>query len=244
MIRFRSVLTATLLATLSPMLAGAQEVPKNNAIEPASREGWWMKMHEAFLERAKKPVDVLFLGDSITQGWAGEDKDGHGPIEVWNRYYTPRNAANFGIGGDQTQHVLWRLDHGEVDSIKPKLAVLMIGTNNAGSNSAEQISEGITAIVKKLKEKLPETKILLLGVFPRSEKPDQFRAKLSAVNETIKSLDDGKTVHYLDISKSFLKDDGSISQDIMPDYLHLSRAGYRIWADAIEPKVWSLVEGN
>jgi lysophospholipase L1-like esterase len=244
MIRFRSALTAALLATMAPALALSQDAPKNDAIEPAKREDWWMKMHEAFLERAKKPVDVLFLGDSITQGWADQDKEGHGPVEVWDRYYAPRNAANFGIGGDRTQHVLWRLDHGEVDGIKPKLAIIMIGTNNAGDNSAEQISEGITAIVKKLQTKLPETKILLLGVFPRSEKPDQFRAKLKAVNETIKGLDDGKTVHFLDISETFLNDDGSISQEIMPDYLHLSRAGYRRWADAIEPTVWSLVEGN
>ena len=154
-----------------------------------------MKLHESFLERAKEGnIDLLFLGDSITQGWANND--------VWKRFYAPRNAANFGIGGDRTQHVLWRLEHGEVDGIHPKVVVLMIGTNNSGSNTAEEIANGVTAIVKSIREKLPETKILLLGVFPRAEKPGSIRDKLAAVNAQIAKLDDGKTVKYLDIGKT------------------------------------------
>ncbi len=203
-----------------------------------------MNMHARFLEQAKKGnIDLLFLGDSITQGWLGRNGQGEGPIEVWDRYYVPRNAADFGIGGDRTQHVLWRLDNGEVDGIKPKVVVLMIGTNNVGSNSAAEIADGVKAIVAKLREKLPESKILLLGVFPRGEKPaGPAREKLAAVNESISKLDDGKMIKYLDIGKSFLHDDGTITRDVMPDFLHLTRKGYRIWADAMEPTLWSILD--
>jgi lysophospholipase L1-like esterase len=201
-------------------------------------------MHARFLEQAKKGnIDLLFLGDSITQGWLGRNGQGEGPIEVWDRFYVPRNAADFGIGGDRTQHVLWRLDNGEVDGIKPKVVVLMIGTNNVASNSAAEIADGVKAIVAKLREKLPESKILLLGVFPRGEKPaGPAREKLAAVNESISKLDDGKMIKYLDIGKSFLNDDGTISRDVMPDFLHLTRKGYRIWADAMEPTLWSILD--
>jgi len=183
-------------------------------------------MHESFLSRAKQGnVDLLFLGDSITQGWHDN--------QVWQRYYGPRHAANFGIGGDRTEHILWRLANGEVEGIKPKVVVLMIGTNNAGSNSADDIASGVTAIVKDLRKRLPETHVLLLGVFPRSEKSDKLRAKLQQVNEQISKLDDGSHVTYLDIGKSFLNPDGTISREIMPDFLHLSAKGYLLWADEV-----------
>ena len=194
-----------------------------------------MKLHESFLDRAKKGhVDLLFLGDSITQGWHDND--------VWKRFYGLRHAANFGIGGDQTQHVLWRIRHGELDGIHPRVVVLMIGTNNVGSNSADEIAQGITAIIKDLRQKLPETRILLLGVFPRGEKPNPGREKIEEVNRQIRGLDDGSHVTYLDIGKAFLNPDGSISREIMPDFLHLTARGYRIWADAIEPTLWRLLD--
>jgi lysophospholipase L1-like esterase len=214
------------------------QAPPEKATEPAPKPGKWMKDHERFLERAKQGnIRLLFLGDSITAGWYGK-----GGKEIWDRSYGPRDAANFGIGGDRTQHVLWRIENGEVDGIKPKVAVLMIGTNNAGSNSADEIADGITAIVKRLHEKLPETKVLLLAVFPRGQKPNPGREKLSAVNEKIASLGDGKMVTYLDIGKNFVGEDGTISREIMPDFLHLSPRGYQIWADAIEPTLAKMLE--
>ena len=222
------------VAAMVLFAAGASARAQGQATTPAPRQGGAMRMHEDFLKRAKEGnIDLLFLGDSITQGW--------GNNEVWKRFYAPRNAANFGIGGDRTEHVLWRLEHGEVEGIRPKVVVLMIGTNNSGSNTAEAIANGVTAIVKSLREKLPETKILLLGVFPRGEKPGSIREKLAAVNERIAMLDDGKMVKYLDISKSFLQDDGTIARDVMPDFLHLSPKGYRIWADAMEPTLRAML---
>jgi lysophospholipase L1-like esterase len=232
----RSILLAPAAVVL--IAAGALVWVQGEATTtPAPPVGPAMKMHESFLERAREGnIDLLFLGDSITQGWANN--------EVWRRFYAPRNAANFGIGGDRTEHVLWRLEHGEVEGIHPKVVVLMIGTNNSGSNTAEAIANGVTAIVKSLREKLPETKILLLGVFPRGEKPGSIRDKLAAVNERISKLDDGKTVKYLDIGKSFLQEDGTIARDVMPDFLHLSPKGYRIWADAMEPTLQAMLEGE
>lgn len=225
---------ATATATQAPA------IPKEKrAITPAPREGNWMRMHERFLDRAKQgDLDLLFLGDSITAGWNGFGK------QVWGRFYEPRKAANFGIGGDQTQHVLWRLANGELDGISPKVVVLMIGTNNTRENSADEIAEGVEAIVKDLRAKLPKARILLLGVFPRNEKPAPIRDKIAAVNERISKLDDGgKSVKYLDIGNQFLNaDNGTISSEIMPDFLHLSRKGYRIWADAMEPTLWSLLD--
>jgi lysophospholipase L1-like esterase len=234
--RRRSVPLA--LAAMVLAAAGASARAQDEATTtPAPRQGAPMKMHENFLKQAKEGnIDLLFLGDSITQGWGGN--------EVWKRFYAPRNAANFGIGGDRTEHVLWRLEHGEVEGIHPKVVVLMIGTNNSGSNTAEAIANGVTAIVKSLREKLPESKILLLGVFPRGEKPGSIRDKLAAVNEKISKLDDGKMIKYLDIGKSFLQEDGTIARDVMPDFLHLSPKGYRIWADAMEPTLQAMLEGE
>jgi lysophospholipase L1-like esterase len=205
--------------------------------EPAPRPGNWMQQHEKFLDRAREgKIDLLFLGDSITAGWAGGGKD------VWQRHYAPRNAANFGIGGDRTQHVLWRIENGEVDGIKPKVAVLMIGTNNSGQNSAGEIADGVREIVQRLQAKLPETRILLLGVFPRGQKPGATREKLTEVNTKLAGLEDGKMITYLDIGRSFLNEDGTISRDVMPDFLHLTPKGYQIWADAIEPTLWKLLD--
>jgi lysophospholipase L1-like esterase len=234
---------ATWAQTQAPAPAATKATAPESTTTPAPRPGSWMKRHEAFLERAKQgKIDLLFLGDSITQGWGGRDRDGEGPIEVWERHYAPRNAANFGIGGDRTQHVLWRIENGEVEGISPKVAVLMIGTNNVAANTSDEIAEGIEAIVKSLRQKLPKTKILLLAIFPRDEKPSPKREKIAAVNERISKLDDGQTIRYLDIGKKFLNDDGTISKEIMPDFLHLKRKGYRIWADAIEPTVWSMLD--
>jgi lysophospholipase L1-like esterase len=196
----------------------------------------FISAHERFVKIAKEgQTDLVFLGDSITAGWAGKK-------EIWNKAFGDWRPANFGIGGDRTQHVLWRITNGELDGIKPKALVLMIGTNNSGSDPAEDIARGIKKIVETIREKLPATKVLLLAVFPRGEKPNAAREKLAAVNQTIAKLDDGKNVHYLDIGAKFLEPDGTLTKDIMPDYLHLSAKGYQIWADAITPKLAELMK--
>jgi lysophospholipase L1-like esterase len=198
-------------------------------------EEGFLKAHQSFLERAKEPVGVLFLGDSITAGWNGQK-------QLWNDAFGKYQPANFGIGGDRTQHVLWRIDNGELDSIKPKVVVLMIGTNNSYRPAAD-IATGVTAVVKKIQEKLPETKVLLLGIFPRSAKPtDEVRLKLKEVNTTLARLADGDKVRFLEIWDQFLTPDGELTREIMPDLLHLSAKGYKIWADTITPVLEELTK--
>ena len=213
--------------------AAAQTPPlskQHSAIIPVPR-GWWLQRHLQVNERVKKgDVDLLFIGDSITQGWETGGK------EVWERYYGQRKTVNLGFSGDRTQHVLWRLDHGNIDGISPKAAVVMIGTNNsnADDNTAEEIADGIIAIVTKLRQRLPNTKILLLAVFPRGEGPSPQREKNAQASRLAAKIADGKMIHYLDIGPLFLDQNRILSKEIMPDLLHLSEDGYKIWAQAIE----------
>jgi lysophospholipase L1-like esterase len=232
-IRQVSVRVTVMLTLIAAALPACAQGPAS--VVPQPRDGAWMEIHNSFLVLAKKGhIDLLFLGDSITQGWRENG--------VWQRFYGSRHAQNFGIGGDRTQHVLWRIQNGELDGIEPKVIVLMIGTNNLHSETPDEIAQGTGAIVAELRRRLPKSKILLLGIFPRSPKPDGVRERLKSANEKIAKLDDGSHVRYLDIGRAFINDDGTISPDVMPDGLHLSLKGYRIWADAMEPTLWSMLD--
>jgi lysophospholipase L1-like esterase len=212
---------------------------KHAAVKPVPKGGWWMKRHDGFNERvAKGNVDVLMIGDSITHGWEGHGK------KVWTEFYGKRNAVNLGIGGDRTQHVLWRLDNGNIKNVKPKLAVIMIGTNNARDNSAKEISDGVEAIVKNLRTKLPEMKVLVLAIFPRgANDDDKLRKNNMAASKLIAKLADNKMIYFLDINAAFLTDDAkrTLSKQVMPDLLHPREKGYKIWAEAMEPKLVELL---
>jgi beta-glucosidase len=237
--QFRFVAAAVLFAMGLTVVAAAQDTKPNPATTPSSRssDAWWKQRHESMNARVKQGhADLIFIGDSITNGWEGGGKD------VWQKYYGKRNAVNLGIGGDQTCHVLWRLDHGNIDGISPKLAVVMIGTNNSGSQSPEQIASGVKAIIDRLQAKLPETKILLLAIFPRGvDKKDNSRQVNAKANALIAKFGDDKSVFYLDINSKFLNADETLSTDIMPDLLHPNAKGYQIWAEAIEPMVVKLM---
>lgn len=201
--------------------------------------------HEQFVERAQQGnVDLLFLGDSITQGWGGQNVGGNPAGQaMWDQHYAPLKAANFGIGGDQTQHVLWRIENGELQNINPKVTVIMIGTNNTGVHSPEQIARGVELIVKTVRTKLPNTKVLLLAIFPRGRTLDDPRmAAIKQINPMIAKLDDGKMVRFLDIGPKFLAPDGSVPGNIMPDFLHLNADGYKIWADSMQPLLTEMMK--
>jgi lysophospholipase L1-like esterase len=218
---------------------------QNTAIVPEPRDANWVKRHEDFVREAKQGgIDILFMGDSITDFWRNKGSN------VWNKYYAPRHAANFGISGDRTQHVLWRLDNGELDGIKPKVVVLMIGTNNTGKendhktprNTVPEVAEGVQAVVNDIRAKLPDSKILLLAIFPRGTPDNPQRAQVALVNTVIARLDDGKMVKYLDIDPKFLEADGTLSKNIMPDLLHPDERGYQIWAAAMEPTLEEMLK--
>ena len=233
----------TVLALLAGISFTHAQSDAHSAITPVPRTGGWTNRANLLDQRLKDTPDtqVLFIGDSITQGW-----EGGGAKEVWARNYDKYKAVNLGIGGDRTQHVLWRLQNAPLDGVKPKAAVVMIGTNNSNGedNTPGEIADGIAAIVKMLRERLPGTKVLLLGIFPRGENFNPQRGKIAQVNQVLPKLADGQNVFYLDIGHHFLELDGHLSTDIMPDYLHLSTKGYELWAKALEGKLGELVSGT
>ncbi len=215
-------------------------VHQNSAIVPVPRTGDITNRQSLVLQRAKEnpgDYDIEFIGDSITQGWEGAGKN------VWQDFYGHRKVINFGVSGDRTQHVLWRFEQGQLDGIKAKVAVVMIGTNNSNNrdNTEAEILEGVTAIVQQIRARQPDTKIILLGIFPRGATFSPQRGKILQVNEALAKLDDGNNIFYLDIGPQLIENDGSISKAVMPDYLHPNAAGYLIWANATEPKLKQLL---
>ena len=201
-------------------------------------QNWYGPRHDAVNERLEQGnVDLLFIGNSITHGWENTGK------KYWDKYYAHRNAVNMGFGWDWTQHVLWRLDHSHFENISPKLGIVLIGTNNSNGddNTAEEIADGIIAICQRLRTRLPEMKILLLAIFPRGNKPSAQRQKNTDASLMASWIADGKMIHYLDISSAYLTEDGLLSREIMPDYLHPNEEGYRIWAETMESKVAQLL---
>jgi lysophospholipase L1-like esterase len=269
------------LSLLMPIGAAQEGAADNPAAQKLNRD---IQRHKEFLKRIEQSGgvgDVIFLGDSITHGWEGQ--------KAWQEHFGSFKPVNLGIGGDQTGHVLWRITEGhELDHLRPKAAVIMIGTNNTGAHTAQQIGGGIKAIVEELKHQKPGIKVLVLGVFPRGnssdaersleqitagikpineelkkEKPDikrlnavvrkleqqrgtipaaKLNKKILEINAIIAKLDDGKTVFYKDIGREFLDQNGGLSGEIMPDYLHLSAKGYDIWGKAVKADIEKLVK--
>jgi lysophospholipase L1-like esterase len=187
--------------------------------------------------RGREKIELVFIGDSITQRWEDQGRF------VWNRYYGSRNAANLGVNADRTQHVLWRIRNGNLSGMRPRIVVLLIGTNNTPSNDDAEIVEGVLAVVDEIEARVPDTRILLLGLFPKSPLgTDPVRARIERINATIAEAAAGRGLTFLDIGHVFLAPDGSIPQPIMFDALHLSARGYTLWAEAIEPTLVRMLE--
>lgn len=200
----------------------------------------WQMTFQGQLARTKQGnINVVFLGDSITQGWGGEGK------AVWEKRFAPLGAVNFGIGGDSTRQVLWRIEHGLLDGLAPKAVVLKIGTNNLygdfNAGSDEEIARGIEAIVKTVREKLPATRIVLCGILPRQN--EFFTNRILKINPLLKKLEDGQGVRFLDLTEKFETAPGKVIPELfVPDQLHLAAKGYEVWADALEPVVRELLK--
>jgi lysophospholipase L1-like esterase len=243
----RTVLGALLTALLSLTAAAAA----NTALEPAPQRGQgYLNRHEGFLAETKRGgIDVLFLGDSITDFW----RDPNRGLPVWEKNYAGLHAANFGISADRTQHLLWRLENGEVDGLAPKVVVLLIGTNNTGfesdlktpRNTTAETIAGVTRVVQTLRTKLPQAKLLLLAVFPRAdEKGPPPGQQIPELNAAIAKLADGKSTLFLDLGSKFLDAKGAVNRDLMPDLLHPNTKGYEIWADAMREPLAQLLAGR
>lgn len=201
---------------------------------------WWMPRHEAKIaeRKAMGKVDLLMIGDSITHGW---ENAGRGQ---WEARYAKRNALNLGFGGDRTEQVIWRIQNGAIDDIDPKLAVVMIGTNNTGHRreDAGRTAEGIGRIVSEIHLRHPKTKVLLLAVFPRGATADDPLRRINdSINEIIAGYAADERVTFLDLSSTFLDDEGRLPKEIMPDLLHPNVRGYELWAEAMEPSIEALL---
>ena len=219
-----------LLVTVAPDLTSTTPIP---------RELDWLAARTAQLQekvdRLGNDAKVIFVGDSITQGWEGNG------AAIWQQTFAPCNAINLGIGGDRTEHVLWRMQNGNVRGLAPDVAVVMIGTNNFGQEESDSVAvvlDGVVAVVEQLKKSLPNVQVLLLDIFPRGKSFNAMRGSILQVNQALEAtFATDSRVSFFPIGHLFIEEDGSINPDIMPDYLHLSKQGYQIWADAITPQV-------
>ena len=205
---------------------------------------WWMKRHQSKLDEIGKlkqaglRSDLVFIGDSITHGWEDAGR------KVWDEHFAPRHALDLGFGGDHTENVLWRLQHGELDGIDPKVAVLMIGTNNTGDRQEDPrtTAAGIRHLLDELRQRLPQTRVLLLAIFPRDPQAHSpLRLLNDRINGLISGFADGEQVVFLNINETLMGPQGELSADILPDWLHLSEQGYGLWARAIEPTLKRLM---
>lgn len=236
-----------LLLVLSLVLsAAAQTAPVPDPSLGVTKRGnaRFYELHAQHLKRAKEPMQLLFIGDSITEGWTKAP-------EVWAEHFAPHQAANFGIGGDQTQHVIWRIEDGVLDGVKPKVVVLMLGTNNSGRHSGELIAAANAKIVGLIRAKIPEAKVLVLAIFPRGPRlnrdgtPEDHVARMQEIakaNALLAQLADGQHVHFLDVNAAFLDGEGRIPESLMPDQLHPNVEGYRRWAAAMQPTLEALMK--
>lgn len=198
-------------------------------------DGRWMSMHDRFVSDGKgKEPEVVFVGDSLVQLMH--------QFGIWRRLFSPLHSLNFGIGGDATQHVLWRLSNGELDNISPKVIILWVGTNNHG-HTAEQICGGIMAIVQVIKNKLPQAHTLVLGLLPRGKLPNPLREKNATVNKLVQdALSSLPYASFLDVNPGFVHSNGSISHQDMYDYLHLTSNGYQKVCEPLHEHIKALLE--
>jgi beta-glucosidase len=213
---------------------------QHSAIMPTVRnEGWWQTRHRACVEQTRAAqFDVAFIGDSITQGWETDGK------AAWDQHFAPLRAANFGFSGDRTQHVLWRLQNREIIGGRPKVVVVMIGTNNLGDNTPAETADGVVEIVNTLLART-NARVLLLGIFPRANNPEnRFRVAAAEATTLFWNRVEHPRLTKLNIGSHFLRSDGSLRTMLMPDLLHLNENGYSIWAKAIVPTVKKLLAKN
>jgi lysophospholipase L1-like esterase len=203
--------------------------------------------HEQMLESLKKGrIDVYFVGDSITRRWRATDHPRF--LANWNQNFHGWNAVDFGWGGDTIQNVLWRLQHGELGGVHPKVIVVLAGTNNlgnarAGAAKVDEIVHGTKVLLDTIREKVPSATIIVMGILPRNDGAESTAVMRSTnkINAQIAKLADGKTIRYLNINDKLAANDGKLFEGMTTDRLHLSVKGYQVWADALKPLLTELL---
>ena len=215
---------------------GLIPVPRIVSFSWMSLETWQQKFASQNAIADQGGVDLLFLGDSITEGW---------DQAIWTQHFSHYHPANFAIGGDHTGNILWRLQNGHYGKLKPKLVVLLIGVNNIGLFNAapKQLSSAIEAVLNNLHTLFPEAKILLNGIFPFEESGlSPKRAIITESNQALVLLADEKQVYFRNYGGLFMQKNGDISKEMMRDFLHLTPAAYQLWADAMTPDIQKLMQ--
>ncbi len=222
--------------------------PVNTAIRPVAKieddcYDWYERHAEKCRQAEKSCYDLIFIGDSITHFW----EELRGP-ETWKKYFGSRKVLNIGFGWDRTQNVLWRLNNGEFKNQRPKQVVLNIGTNNltgnrVRGNTSEEISEAIEAICAFIHRQSPDTKILIMNIFPRGMKSEELYQKIVAANAMLNErMKDKPNIALMNIGKKFLDENGDVNKDLLSDGTHPNEKGYRAWAESIEPVVKRVLE--
>ena len=215
--------------------------PDNPAVVPTARDGRWVGWHQRNIDKAVRGgIDVLFIGDSITDQWYGPG------LGVWRQRLKPLKAEQFGISADRTEHLLYRLDDRELEGIEPRVVVLMTGTNNLKSGeiqmSPADTAAGVVAVVDLIRRRLPAAHVLVMGILPRQPQYDWIDAEIRRTNDLLSRLDRLERVEFMDIGGRFRNADGSLNEEMFAgDQLHLSRKGYGAWADAVVPRIEQLL---
>jgi lysophospholipase L1-like esterase len=201
----------------------------------AREEAWALALHARYVARAALGgARLVFLGDSITQGWRVAP-------QVWQEHYAAQGALDFGISGDTVQQLAWRIEQGTLDGLAPKVLVLLIGTNNLPVREPRQLAQAIGSLTGLMRCAAPGAKVLLLGILPRAapgNSPDadaRMGDNVRAVNAALARLGDGRRLVFLDMGARFAGADGTLRKDITPDGLHLNAAGYLLWAQSMQP---------
>ena len=213
-----------------------------------------MLAHEQLVEKARKGgIDVYFEGDSITRRWGTSDRQYEAFLANWKQNFHGWNAGNFGWGGDTVENILWRLENGELDGVRPKVIVLMAGTNNVGnarpaggadpSMKVDEVTQGIAAILGVMRRKAPEATIILTAITPRNDGPAGAAVMpfIDQINDRLSGLCDGKRVRFLNLNDKLADHDGTLREGVTVDGLHLSVRGYQVWADALKPILTELL---
>lgn len=230
------------------------EKSENPAVCPAARTERWVKDHNKRDARLQKGnVDILLVGDSITHGWKRHP-------EISKEYFGDQQVVNLGHPADKTENIIWRLLNHEMEAINPQVAIILAGTNNSNNDeySIAEIAGGVEAIIQVLQAKLPETKILLLGILPRGSREQRIEIKnglteaamnpkwekINQVNQMIEHFADGEDVVYLNINQAFLDEDGALPVAVMPDMLHPNEKGYKIWGQHMTPALEKMMQNS
>ena len=231
----------TLIIVALFLIVGCSQKKENPAAIPTNKlsDNWWKERHEMVLENNKSKPELVLIGNSILHSLDNTDR-----IEVWEKYLNKYNAVNMGFSGDRTENVIWRLQNGELDGINPKVALLLIGTNNTDGNhylevtQPKELAEATWKICKIIRQKLPDTEILLLGIFPYGYKPNHRDNINKATNKIISGFPaKDNHIHYRDISSVFIDDELKVKKSLMPDFLHPNAEGHLLMFQAIEDDI-------